>query len=89
MDAAAELLTIDRCLRAVTFQRGDRVHNGQARTVTVLAGRLGIDGEQVENEFQVHWDDGDVSWLAERRLSWKLEVQEIEPCASAMSSSIG
>lgn len=88
MDAAAELLAIDRCLRAVTFQRGDRVHDGQARPGTVLAGRLGIDGEQVENEFQIGWDDGDVRWVAERRLSWRIEVPETEPCASAMSLSI-
>lgn len=89
MDVVAGLLAMDRCLRAVTFQRGDRVHDGQARTGTVLAGRLGIDGEQVENEFQVRWDDGDISWVAERRLSWRIEGYETEPCASAMSSSIG
>jgi len=89
MDAAAELLTIDRCLRAVTFQRGDRVHDGQGRTGTVLSGRLGIDGPSIENEFQIGWDDGDISWVAERRLSWRIEGPETEPCASAMSSSIG
>lgn len=89
MDVAAELLAMDRCLRAVTFQCGDRVHDGQGRTGTVLAGRLGIDGRHVENEFQIAWDDGDVVWLAERRLSWRLETQEVELCASAMNSSIG
>lgn len=89
MDVVAGLLAMDRCLRVVTFQRGDRVHDGEARTGTVLAGRLGIDGELVENEFQVRWDDGDISWVAERRLSWRIEGYETEPCASAMSSSIG
>lgn len=88
MDVVAGLLAMDRCLRSVTFRRGDRIHDGEDRTGTVLAGRLGIDGELIENEFQVHWDDGDVTWLAERRLSWVLEAQEVEPCASAMSSSI-
>ena len=88
MDVVAGLLAMDRCLRSVTFQRGDRIHDGDGRTGTVLAGRLGIDGELIENEFQVRWDDGDVTWLAERRLSWMVEVQEIEACASAMSSSI-
>ncbi len=81
MDVLAELLAMDRCLKSVTFQRGDRVHDGQARTGTVLAGRLGIDGEQVENEFQVGWDDGDVSWVAERRLSWVLKNTGTAPCA--------
>ncbi len=88
MNAAAELLAMDRCLRAVTFQRGDRVHDGQGRTGSVLSGRLGIDGAQVENEFQIGWDDGDISWVAERRLSWRIEGPETERCASAMSSSI-
>jgi hypothetical protein len=88
MDVVAGLLAMDRCLRSVTFQRGDRVRDGEGRTGTVLAGRLGIDGPAIENEFQVRWDDGEASWLAERRLSWVLEAQEIEPCVSAMSSSI-
>lgn len=89
MNTAAELLAMDRCLRAVTFQRGDRVHDGQGRTGTVLSGRLGIDGEHVENEFQIGWDDGDVSWVAERRLSCRIERPETEPFVSAMSSLIG
>jgi hypothetical protein len=89
MNAAAELLAMDQCLKTVTFQRGDRVHDGQGQTGTVLSGRLGIDGPAIENEFQIGWDDGDISWVAERRLSCRIEVPENERCASAMSSSIG
>lgn len=69
MDIAGELLTIHRCLRSPAFRTGEPVRNGSGRLGRVVSARLSISGDGVGNEFEIRWEDGQISWIDGRLLT--------------------
>lgn len=85
MDIAGELLAIHRCLRTPSFRPGEAVRSGDGHRGRVISARLSVLEKGVGNEFQVCWEDGQISWIDGRLLT---PAGGDPPCASEMNSSI-